>query len=118
MARLNDEAKLALILETLENASRGVEGYVSWKPIAWEWIVKNLNSQTRQTIADAMYQHAQAGGEIDEVREKREAHRDDTQFHYDFRLRIESLDVYLETVLAVTRTGPILRVVSAHLKYL
>ena len=114
--RLTDRRILDLIIEALENGSRGCIGYVIWKQRGWEWIATNLQSQTQRSIADTLLSHVLSGAKIDQVREKREGHEDDAQFHYDFRIRIDDTDLYVETVLDETKTGPVLRIVNVHLK--
>lgn len=111
MSRLEDPEILGQIIETLENAARGVGGYVTWKKIAWEWVSENLDGESQKSMACHLLAYANAGGKIDQVAERRGF---DNPYHYDFRPRINNLDVYVETVLRVDRMGPQLYVVSTH----
>ena len=113
MSRLEDPEILAQITEALGLAARGVDGYVSWKRIAWEWVAKNLDGETHQSMAAHLLAYIEAGSKVDQVVERRGF---DDRFHYDFRPRILDLDVYVETVLRISCTGPTLFVVSVHLK--
>ena len=61
-----------------------------------------------------MYEHMLAGAEIDQLKETREEYRNTDPFHYDFRLRIASRLIYVETVLRTSRMGPTILVVSVH----
>jgi hypothetical protein len=113
MTRLDNPVILAQIREALENAANGVGRYVSWKPIAWEWVLQNLDGETQRSMASHLLEYVREGNKIDQVIERRGFNN---SHHYDFRPRINNLDVYVEAVLAVTRTGPSLYVVSTHLK--
>ena len=61
-----------------------------------------------------MHEHVDAGGEIDQVAERREPWRDRHEFHYDFRFSIAGRKLCIETVLGVTSTGPTVTVVNMH----
>ncbi len=113
VSRLEDQEIIAKIKTALQEDANGVSGYVTWKRIAWEWVAKNLDGQTRKSMAEILLQYVQAGNKIDQVKERRGF---DSEFHYDFRPRIGELDVYVETVLVVSRTGPIISIVNVHLK--
>jgi hypothetical protein len=113
MSRLEDPEILAQITEALKEAAKGSGGYVLWKKVAWEWVAKNLEGETQQSMAAILLGYVQAGDKVDQVTERRDY---DEPFHYDFRPRIANMDVYVETVLHVGRTGPTLSVVSIHLK--
>lgn len=113
MSRLEDPEILALITEALDNSARGIGGYVSWKRVAWEWVAKNLDGETQQSMAAHLLAYVQAGGKVDQVAERREY---DEPFHYDFRPCLSNLNVYVESVLRVSRTGPTISIVSVHLK--
>lgn len=114
--RLTDQRLLELFLNALEEASRGVIGYVVWKKVAWEWVLKNLDGQTQRSLAERMVEHVKSGGEIDKTKETRPEYTGRHEFHYDFRFRVDGLDIYIETVLDETKTGPVVTVVSTHLK--
>lgn len=114
--RLTDQRLLGLFLQAIGEASRGVNGYLVWKRVAWEWVLKNLDGQTQQSLAEKLVEHVKSGGEIDKTKETRPEYTGRHEFHYDFRFRVDGLDVYIETVLDETRTGPVVTVVSTHLK--
>ena len=113
MSRLEDQEILDAILEAFENAAKNVQGYVSWKRNAWEWVAENLDGETQTSMAGHLLSYVRAGGKIDQVVERRGF---DDQYHYDFRIRIATLDVYIETVVRISRTGPAISVMSTHLK--
>ncbi len=112
MSRLEDPEILRQITEALENAAKGVGGYVTWKRIAWEWVAANLDGENQRSMAGHLLAYVNDGGKIDQVVERRGF---DDPLHYDFRLRIQKSNVYVETVLRVTRMGPELYIVSTHL---
>ncbi len=114
--RLTDERLLGLFLQAIEDASKGFNGYVVWKRVAWEWVLKNLEGQTQQSLSGKMLEHVRAGGEIDKTKETRPEYTGRHEFHYDFRFRVDGIEIYIETVLDETRTGPVVTVVSTHLK--
>jgi len=90
------------------------DGYVVWKPIATEWLRKNIEGEDMRSVSRMMHEHVEAGGEIDQVVERRERWQDQHEFHYDFRFSISGRKVYIETVLDVTSTGPTVTVVNMH----
>jgi len=112
IAPLVDVEQLSQIQEALRE--RRVDGFVVWKPIAIEWLLKNLDGHTDSSITTLMHEHVGAGGEVDRVPERREGYRDRFEFHYDFRLKIDGRKVYIETRLRNTKTGPILTIVNIH----
>lgn len=90
------------------------DGYVVWNPIAIAWLRKNIEGEDMRSISRMMHEHVEAGGEIDQVVERRERWQDRHEFHYDFRFAVSGRKVYIETVLDVTRTGPTITVVNMH----
>jgi hypothetical protein len=112
MPRLTDPAILAQFEHAL--SSWQFTGYVTWKPVAREWLEKNLEGFTTRSIAEDMYRHFAAGGEIDQVIETREEWSGN-RFHYDFRIAIEERLIYIETiVIEDDPADPIIHVVSIH----
>jgi hypothetical protein len=93
---------------------RRVAGFVEWLRRPEEWLRENLDGLTSQAIDTAMFEHVEAGGEIDRTPEKRDRYRDEHEFHFDFRLTIDGRRLYIETVLDCTRTGPTLTIVNMH----
>ena len=112
MARLTDKELLALFREALSEWR--ADGYVVWKKLPVEWLRKELEGQTQKSIAQLMHEHVEAGGEIDQVRERRERYRDQCEFHFDFRLKFNGRRVYIETTLDNTSTGPTITIVNMH----
>jgi hypothetical protein len=112
MAALTNPALLALFREALREWR--YDGFVTWKRVAAEWLTKNLEGCTQKAIAKLMYEHVESGGEIDQVRERRPEFQRPYEFHFDFRLQVESRRIYIETTLDTTRTGPTITVVSIH----
>lgn len=112
MARLTDLELLALFREALSEWR--ADGYVVWKKLAAEWLRKELEGHTQKSIARLMHEHVEAGGDIDQVKERRERYRDLYEFHFDFRLNIDERRVYIETTLDNTRTGPTITIVNMH----
>lgn len=116
MSRLTDIRLLDLIEEALQNGARNIGGYVQWKRLPAEWLRKNLENQTQLSVVQRMLAHVQNGDEIDQVVERRGGHLDESRFHFDFRFQMDGLDVYIETVLKETKTGPTISIVSMHPK--
>jgi hypothetical protein len=90
------------------------DGFVIWKRQAAQQLRDLLDSHTQKSIAKLMHEHAEAGGVIDQVRERRPEYASRHEYHFDFRLSIDGRFVYLETTLDVTSTGPIITIVSLH----
>jgi len=116
MARLTDERIIELFVEALSNGSRGVGGYVVWRRLADDWLRRSHDGETQRSAVKAMLGFVNAGGEIDQTRERRDPYASSTAFHYDFRFRFAGQDVYIETVINETRTGPVVTIVNMHLK--
>lgn len=112
MARLTDQELLALFREALSEWR--ADGYVVWKRLAAEWLQRELEGYTQKSIANLMHEHVEAGGEIDQVKERRERYRDLYDFHFDIRLKIDGRRVYIETTLDNTSTGPTITIVNMH----
>lgn len=112
MARLQDPEILARYQSALSNWY--VTGYVEWKDLARDWILANLDGIKPRWVAELMWQHVQAGGEIDQVPERR-PEWSDYDYHYDLRLRIADRLLYIETVLLDDDPDdPTIRIVSIH----
>lgn len=112
MARLTDRELLARFREALSEWH--AQGYVVWKRRPTEWLREELDGHTEKAIGQLMYEHVEAGGEIDQIREHRERYRDQHEFHFDFRLQIAKRRVYIETTLSITNTGPKITIVNMH----
>jgi hypothetical protein len=112
MAPLRDPTLLGHFRDAL--GEWRVEGFVTWKPTAVEWVLNNLEGHTPAAITKLMYEYVEAGGEIDQVRERRGGWEDCEQFHFDLRPDLGGRRLYIETTLRVTATGPVVKVVSIH----
>jgi hypothetical protein len=89
-------------------------GYITWKPVARQWVEKNLEGFTTRAIDEELFRHVNAGGEIDQVKELRYEWRN-FGFHYDFRIPIEGRLLYIETILIEDDPDdPTIHVVSIH----
>ena len=66
---------------------------------AYAWIKRELTNISLKEIGPLMYEHVEAGGEIDEVRETRLEWSDEYEFHYDLRFTIQDKPLYIETRL-------------------
>jgi hypothetical protein len=112
MAPLTDPRILALFRTAL--ALWNVTGYVTWSRLAREWVERNLEGHTVRGVGREMFEHLEAGGEIDQVKETREEYLEH-EHHYDFRIRIGGRLVYLETRLDQEDPDePVIHVVNAH----
>lgn len=114
VAPLTDPAIRELFREAFAEAAQGVAGFVVWRQRAFEWMASALRGKSQAWMAARMVEHIVSQGAIDQVRERRPEYASLYKYHYDFRLFLDGQHVYLETVLDVTRTGPIVTVVSMH----
>jgi hypothetical protein len=112
MARLTDPTILAKYQHALSQWR--FAGYLTWKPIARQWVEQNLEGLTTRCVGEEMFRFFAAGGQVDQVRETRpewSAHR----FHYDFRMELRGQLVYIETILVEDDPDdPTIHVVSIH----
>lgn len=112
MARLTDPEILAKFQQALSQWR--FTGYITWKPVARQWLERNLEGFTTRSVAEEMFQFVAAGGEIDQTTETRpdwSEHR----FHYDFRMEIGGRLLYIETILVEDDPNdPTIHVVSIH----
>ncbi len=112
MVRLDDQRILKLF--RLGLSEWNCDGFVVWKKRPSQWVDENLEGHTTRSVAKLMCEHFDAGGEIDQTRERRADYASFYEFHYDFRFAIDGRRVYIETVLDETSTGPTITVVSMH----
>ena len=98
MAPLTDPTRLEAYKDALGNWSP--KGFIQFEltEMAYEWIKRELNNISLKEIRRLMYEHVEAGGEIDEVRETRREWSD-YEFHYDLRFTIQDKPVYIESRL-------------------
>ena len=112
MARLMDPAILAKLRHALSQWQ--FTGYVTWKPIARQWVEQNLEGWTTRAIAEEMSRFLEGGGEIGQTPETR-PEWSQWRFHYDFRIKIAGRLLYIETVLVEDDPDdPTISVVSIH----
>ena len=112
MARLTDPEILAKLQHVLSQWH--VTGYITWKPIARQWLEQNLEGFTNRSVGEEMFRYLADGGEIDQVRETR-SEWTEHRFHYDLRLDVGDRFLYIETVLVEDDPDdPTIRVVSIH----
>ena len=112
MARLTD----AEILAKFEHALNQWQftGYITWKPIARQWLEQNLEGCTTRSVSAEMLRFLAAGGEINQVPETR-PQWSEHQFHYDFRMDIDGRPLYIETILVEDDPDdPTIHIVSIH----
>lgn len=67
--------------------------------VSHRWIRRELGDITLKEISQLMYEHVAAGGVVDEVPETRPEWSDMYEFHYDIRLTINEIPVYIEARL-------------------
>jgi hypothetical protein len=112
MARLTDPEIVAKFEHALSQWQ--FTGYISWKPIAREWLELNLEGLTTRFVGEEMFRLFTAGGEIDQVRETR-PEWSEHRFHYDFRMDIGGRLLYIETILVEDDADdPTIHVVNIH----
>ncbi len=112
MARLQDAVILARYRSALANWR--YTGYVEWKEFAEAWVRRSLPGWTPRAVAEEMHRFVQAGGEIDQVPERR-PEWNDRDFHYDLRVPVAGRVLYVETLLLDDDPDdPTLYVVSIH----
>ena len=112
MARLTDPEILTKFQHVLSQWQ--FTGYITWKPIARQWLEQNLEGFTTRSVGEEMFRFFAAGGEIDQVRETR-PRWSEHRFHYDFRMVIGGRLLYIETILVEDDPDdPTVYVVSIH----
>ena len=112
MARLTDPVILVKFQHALSQWR--FTGYITWKPIARQWVEQDLEGLTTRSVAEEIFRYFEAGGEIDEVRETR-PQWSEHRFHYDFRMDIGGRLLYIETILVEDDPDdPTIHVVSIH----
>ena len=99
MAPLTDPTRLEAYKDALGNWSPAEYIQFDLTETAYEWIKRELNNISLKDIGRLMYEHVEAGGEIDEVRETRDEWSDEYEFHHDLRFTIQDRPVYIETRL-------------------
>ena len=112
MVWLTDPAILAKFQHALSQWK--FTGYITWKPIARQWVEQNLEGWTTRSIAEEMSRFFDSGSKIDQTQETRREWNEH-RFHYDFRIEIGGRLLYIETVLVEDDTDdPTIHIVSIH----
>jgi hypothetical protein len=112
---LQDPGRLAAYRDALGNWA--TTDYIRFElpERAQRWINVELGYVSAKEIGRLMYEFVEAGGEIDEVRERGEY---DYEFHYDLRFTINDRPVYIETRLdyrpPFVPDEPLIIVVNIH----
>jgi len=115
MARLTDPEKLRCYKCALAN--RKVNGYILFTRRAAEWLREELDGTTQFEFTELLHDYVNAGGEIDEVVERRPEWAMHSH-HYDLRPIVAGRRRYVETRLiykdANDPDDPIIHVVNIH----
>jgi hypothetical protein len=112
MPPLTDPSILACIKTILDDWY--VTDAVTIKDVAEQTAARDLPGFNLKALAKLMHQHVQAGGVIDQQRERR-PDWNDRDYHYDFRLPWAGRALYIETVLVDDDPkNPYLHIVSIH----
>ena len=112
MAPLQDPEIRALFKSALSNYR--YEGYITWKDSALAWLGRELSGVSYRMVNELLHKHVQAGGEIDQIPERR-PEWNDRPFHYDLRVPITGRLLYVETILVDDDpSDPTIHVVSIH----
>ncbi len=112
MPPLTDPSILAQFHAVLANWN--YTDYVTAKPLALDWITNNLGGLGLKDVAKSMDDFLRTGGVIDQVPECRPEFSI-WPFHYDFRLQLAGLEIYIETLLQDDDPhDPTIRIVSIH----
>jgi hypothetical protein len=115
MARLTDPETLARYRQALEDWR--IEGAIVLKGRAPDGLRATLEGVTEALFKEALYRFiCEEDGEIDQVKEAREPWRNHWEWHYDLRLTINSVKLYVETRLYPesfsSRLDPMIQVVQ------
>src|SRR5438105_15537826 len=87
-------------LRCYKNALRNwkYRGYIRFKPVAQEWLAKELPLYTLREIARLLNEYVEAEGVIEEQAERRPEYVS-FEFHYDLRVNFGGRRIYFETIL-------------------
>jgi hypothetical protein len=101
MVTLTDPEVLTCYYNALRNWH--FEGYVVFMKDAAEGLRKHLDGYTQKGFKALLHKFVVIdGSEIDQVVEGRENWRDEWSHHYDLRLEINGVRIYVETRLSYT----------------
>jgi hypothetical protein len=98
MAPLTDPERLKAYKNALSNWE--IADYIRFDLTeqSRRWVQQVLGVRLR-VLARLMHEYVEAGGKIDEVRERRPEWSDDYEYHYDLRFSVKGVAVYVETRL-------------------
>ena len=118
MARLTDPEILQCYRNALLNWR--FDGYIVFEKDAAEGLRKFLDGETQKGFKELLYQFViEEIGEIDQVLETRENWKNKWSHHYDLRLIIDDLPIYVETRLDYSKPDdpddPVIYLVNIHL---
>ena len=115
MARLTDPDTLARYKQAL--ADWELAGAIELDGRAPDGLRTTLAGVTEEAFKEAMHRFVcLEGGEVDQVKEQREPWREHWEWHFDVRLTIDGIMLYVETRLYPesfsSRHEPVIRVVQ------
>ncbi len=98
MPPLTDPERLRAYKNALSNWE--FKGYIQFDLTeqSRRWIRREIGIRLKD-LGQLMHEHVDAGGDIDEVREKRPEWSGEHQYHYDLRFSVGDVPVYIETRL-------------------
>ena len=99
MAALTDPDRLKAYRDAMANWQIAEYVQFALNDTAYRWVRRELDGISLQEIRRLMAEHVAAGGEIDEVREKRPEWSGEYEFHHDLRIIIQGQSAYIETRL-------------------
>lgn len=99
LARLTDAERLSAYTDALRNWS--ITGYIQFdlNKQAFTWLRRTLSNITLKDLARPMHEYVLEGGEIDVVVETRPEWMQEFEYHYDLRIPVQDVVVYIETRL-------------------
>lgn len=118
MAPLTDPDRRAAYLDAFRNWQ--VRGYVefSLSEQSYRWIAEELEGVSLTQLKGLLHEYVVAEKEIDEVAERRMEWSDKYEFHYDLRLTVQGVRVYVETRLhyrlPIRRDASWIEIVNIH----
>jgi hypothetical protein len=111
----DQEGRLRCYRNALRNWN--FRAYIQFKPIVEAWLANELSGYSLREIAHGLHAHVEAGGAIDEQKERR-AEYVSYEFHYDLRVNFGGRRIYFETIMlcddADDPDDPQIEVVSVH----
>ncbi len=96
LPKLTDPERLKCFLAALANWR--YDGFLEFRPLAQDWLQQEMPNLTQRELRRILFAHVQAGGEIDEVVERRPEWAD-FGFHYDLRPTVVGKRLYVESLL-------------------